>query len=171
LFLSIIIPAFRDMSVMTQNRGVPTASVRPGEDFEWVNSWAEASGFKAARNFAAAPAKPVTPPPVRPATLPIKPVAPASTPVPARAPATDTQQTFPVASDQLACDIAEIEAARDAIIAAERTGPFALTAPKTAGARRLLRRQDAKPVLIGAMLAIFMLVVYGAVASLLAFGR
>jgi hypothetical protein len=156
---------------MTQNRSGPATTVRPGDDFEWVNSWAEASGFKAAREFAAAPAKPVAPAPARPAPLPTKPVAPAAKPAQAHEPADDTSDAFPVATDQLARDIAEIETARDAIIAAEGTGQFALTGRKTVGTRRLLRRQDAKPVLIGAVLAIFMLVIYGAVASLLAFGR
>jgi hypothetical protein len=156
---------------MTQNRGGPATTVRPGDDFEWVNSWAEASGLKAARKFAAEPAKTVTPPAARPAPLPIKSVAPAAKPAPAHEAAADTADAFPVMADQLARDIAEIETARDAIVAAEGTGPFALTGRKMVSTRRLLRRQDAKPVLIGAMLAVFMLVVYGAVASILAFGR
>jgi hypothetical protein len=157
---------------MTQNRGVPTATVRPGDDFEWVNSWAEASGLKAARDFAAEPVKPVTPTPVRSAApSPINPAIPVSRLAPAPEAATDASETFPLAADQLARDIAEIETARDAIIAAEGTGPFALTGREIVGTRRLLRRQDAKPVLIGAMLAVFMLVVYGAVASIIAFGR
>jgi hypothetical protein len=144
-------------AVMMQNPGVPTATARPGEDFEWVNSWADASGLKAAQEFAAEPIKPM-----------------ALSAKPAAAPAPVTRGTvFPVASDQLARDIGEIEHARDAIIAGERAGAYALPAPlgRTTATGGLLRRQDAVPVLIGAMLAMFMLVVYGAVASILALGR
>jgi hypothetical protein len=142
---------------MMQNRGVPATTVRPGDDFEWVNSWADASGLKAAREYAAEPIKPTVPP-----------TQPAAAPAPV---ARDT--AFPVASDQLVRDIAEIERARDAIIAAEGKGAYALPTRqvRTAASGALLRRQDAVPVLIGAMLAMFMLVVYGAVASLLALGR
>jgi hypothetical protein len=140
---------------MTQNRGGPATTVRPGDDFEWVNSWADASGLKAAREFAAEPIKQGAPSP-KPAVAPV-------------AVARDT--TLPAASDQLERDIADIERARDAIIAAEGIGAYALPTPRTAATRGLLRRQDAVPVLIGAMLAMFMLVVYGAVASILALGR
>jgi hypothetical protein len=103
--------------------------------------------------------------------LPINPAIPVTRRAPTPEPATEARETIPVAADQLARDIAEIETARDAIIAAEGTGPFALTGRNIVGTRRLLRRQDVTPVLIGAMLAVFMLVVYGAVASIIAFGR
>lgn len=144
---------------MTQIRNAPAD--RSGDDFEWVNTWADASGLKAAREFAAAP--------VRAATLPPKPtVAAAAASAPA---APDTR--FPIAPDQLERDIAEIEKARDAINAAEGKGAFVLPTRHGQPAARqpLLRRQDAVPVLIGAVLAMFMLVAYGALASLVALGR
>ena len=144
---------------MTQNASEAAATMGSGDDFEWVNNWADASGLETARRFAAAPAK-----------APALPARPAPAPAPA-AVARDTR--FPIAADQLARDIAEIETARDAIITAEGTGVFVLPAAKRrpAAGRGLLRRHDAVPVLIGAVLAMFILVVYGAVASIMALGR
>jgi hypothetical protein len=129
---------------------------RAGEDFEWVNSWAEVSGLNAARQFAAQPAKAAPPPRAAPLT----------------GPAARSAATYPVASGQLARDLAEIETARDAIIAAEGTGVFVLPGPQ----RRkpilgILRRHDVVPVLIGATLALVVLIVYGAIASIRALGR
>jgi hypothetical protein len=168
-----------------QNRSGPTATTRAGDDFEWVNSWAEASGLKAAQEFAAQPAKtppaktasPIVaaPPPVvaapriapaaaSPVLAPSPPVVAARVPVPA-----NPSATF-AASGQLAQDIAEIERARDAIIAAEGTGAFVLPPPSRPKGR-LLGRRDAVPVLIGAMLAMLMLVVYGAFATFMSLGH
>jgi hypothetical protein len=143
---------------MTQIRNAPADA--SGNDFEWVNSWADASGLKAAREFAAAPVRAVTPP--------AKPVA-----AQAPAPQETTGAGFPIAPDQLERDIREIEKARDSINAAEGKGAFVLPTrrAKPSAKRALLRRQDAVPVLIGAVLAMFMLVAYGALASLVALGR
>jgi len=100
---------------MTQNRSGPAAMNRPGEDFEWVNRWAEASGLSAAREFAAQPIKATT--------------APAASTAPVAA-ATRSPRTYAIASDQLARDIADIEEARDAILAAEGAGVFILPAAR-----------------------------------------
>jgi hypothetical protein len=137
--------------------------MRPGEDFEWVNSWAEASGLNAAREFAAQPVKAAA----APAAPLAAPVAPVAQPI-----VRSSGSPFAVASDQLARDIADIEQARDAIIAAEGTGVFLLPAARrrkpSAGG---LRRHDAVPVLIGALLALLLLIGYGAIASITALGR
>jgi hypothetical protein len=150
---------------MTQKRSGP--ATRPGEDFEWVNSWAEASGLNAAREFAAQPVKAAPAP-----AAPVAPIAPVP-PVAAVAVATvRSPGTFAFAPDQLARDIADIEQARDAIIAAEATGVFVLPATRRRKpSTGVLRRHDAVPVLIGAMLALLVLIGYGAIASIAALGR
>ena len=149
---------------MTQKRRGP--AMRPSEDFEWVNSWAEASGLNAAREFAAQPVR-AAPAPAAPSAAP---VVPAATVTPAIAGSPGSP--FAVASDQLARDIADIEQARDAIIAAEGTGVFLLpTARPGKPPAGVLRRHDAVPVLIGAMLALLLLIGYGAIASITALGR
>ncbi len=146
---------------MMQKRNGPAATTRAGDDFEWVNSWAEASGLKAAREFAAQPAKPVSPP-----------AAPVAVPNAVPAAAAPVRRVIAAASGQLARDIAEIERARDAIIAAEGRGVFALPRSRPAAPRtRLLGRRDAMPVVIGAALAMFMLIAYGVVATFMALGH
>ena len=144
---------------MTQNRSAPAAMNRPVEDFEWVNRWAEASGLNAAREFAAEPVK-ATP---APAAAPTAPVAAAAR----------SSRTYAIASEQLARDIADIEQARDAIIAAESAGVFILPAARwrRPAIRGVLRRHDALPVMIGAMLALLVLIGYGAIASITALGQ
>jgi len=143
---------------MTQNRSGPAAMNRPGEDFEWVNRWAEASGLSAAREFAAQPIKATT--------------APAASTAPVAA-ATRSPRTYAIASDQLARDIADIEEARDAILAAEGAGVFILPAARRRkpSIRGVLRRRDVVPVIIGAMLAFLVLIGYGAIASITALGQ
>src|SRR6266704_2524293 len=89
---------------MTRIRGVPAETVRPGDDFEWVNTWAAASGLKAAQRFASEAAE----------AVPSKQAAP----------------TFPAAPDALERDIAEIARARDALIATERAKSFTLPGPR-----------------------------------------
>jgi hypothetical protein len=143
---------------MMQKRSGPAATTRAGDDFEWVNSWAEASGLKAAREFAAQPVRPIPPPAAVPNAVP--------------AAAAPVRRVIAATSDQLARDIAEIERARDAIIAAEGRGVFALPRSRPAAPReRLLGRRDAMPVMIGAALAMFMLIAYGVVATFMALGH
>jgi hypothetical protein len=160
-----------------QKRSGPTATTRAGDDFEWVNSWAEASGLKAAQEFAAQPAK--TAPLVAAAPWPVAsapssvlaappPLVAAAPPAAPRSVPSNLAAAF---ADQLAQDIAEIERARDAIIAAEGTAAFPLPPSPRAAKGSLLRRRDAVPVLIGAMLAMLMLVVYGAFATFTSLGH
>jgi hypothetical protein len=123
---------------------------RAGEDFEWVNSWAEVSGLNAAREFAALPA-----------------TASRS----AQVTAARSAGAFPVVPGQLARDLAEIEKARNAIIAAEGAGVFVLPGP----ARRkpilgIRCRHDVVPMLIGAVVAMVVLIVCAAIASIRALG-
>jgi hypothetical protein len=138
---------------MTQNRRGP-ATIRAGEDFEWVNRWAEASGLNAARQFAG---QPVT-----------------GTPSPAPAAAGDHSAAFPAAPDQLARDIAAIEQARDAIIASEGRGAYVRALPRPPLRRRvadILRRRDVVPVLTGAVVALIVLIAYAAIMSIVELGR
>jgi len=109
------------------------------------------------------------------APAPAAPVAPIAPVPPVAAVAVATVRspgTFAFAPDQLARDIADIEQARDAIIAAEATGVFVLPATRRRKpSTGVLRRHDAVPVLIGAMLALLVLIGYGAIASIAALGR
>src|SRR5262245_43426771 len=127
-------------AAMTQIRGIPTDTTA-GADFEWVNQWAAASGLSAAQKFAAEPAKPAEP------ARPAEPVARA--------------KAFPAAPGQLDRDIAEIERARDALLGAEAP------ARRREPVRRAGRRNDTVPVLVGGLLAVILLVVYGAIASIM----
>jgi hypothetical protein len=138
---------------MTQNRRGP-ATTKAGEDFEWVNRWAEASGLNAARQFAGQPVK-GTPSPV---------------PAPAAAGASAPSAAFPVAPDQLARDIAAIELARDAIIA---EGPEACVRPPPLRPRvaGIPRRHDVVPVLTGAVVALIVLIAYAPIMSIVELGR
>jgi hypothetical protein len=135
---------------MTQNRRGP-ATTRAGEDFEWVNRWAEASGLNAARQFAGQPVK--------------------GTPSPAPAGAS-APSAFPAAPDQLARDIAAIEQARDAIIAKSR-GAYVRPQPRPLRPRvaGILRRHDVVPVLTGAVVALIVLIAYAAIMSIVELGR
>ena len=103
---------------------------------EWVNAWAETQAAPKAEPFALA----LIPPP-------------------------DAQPTpaAPISPDQLMRDIAEIERVRDTL-AAQPAPVFAkgrtqaLTAPA--------RTTDAVPVMIGGVLALVMLTVFGAAAAM-----
>lgn len=112
-------------------------------EFDWVNAWAAQS-----KPNAMTVAQPV---PVAPQLLKAAdPIAPART-----APATP--------SDQLALDIAEIERVRDALAAIPVAVPMrrlqALTLVPS-------RTTDPVPVVIGGVLALVMLTVFGAAAAM-----
>ena len=113
---------------------------------EWVNAWADAAP--------AAPmpqAEPFTVPPV--ALEPAQPVTPPA----------------PISPDQLMRDIAEIERVRDAL-AAQPTPVFAKGRTQ---ALTLVpaRTTDAVPVVIGGVLALVMLTVFGAAAAMTKLSR
>ena len=119
--------------------------------FEWVNAWAEAG------KPAAAPATPKADPVLVPAVAAQRPVVqPAATPA-------------PIPADQLMRDIAEIERVRD-ILAAQPTPVFAKGRTQ---ALTLVpaRTSDAVPVVIGGVLALVMLTVFGAAAAMTKLAR
>jgi hypothetical protein len=135
--------------------------------FEWVNAWAE---IKAAEPVATA---------VTPAELPksaelSKASEVSTTAQVAKVQAVPQPVMAPVApkmpDDQLMRDIAEIERARDTIeamplpgsIATRRTQAFTLVPSRTT---------DPVPVVIGGVLALVMLTVFGAAAAMSKFAR
>jgi hypothetical protein len=118
---------------------------RSDAGFEWVNAWAESNRPETEKVEAAA--APVTP---------AKPVM-----VAARAPA--------LPADQLMRDIAEIERVRDALAQL----PVAVSFSKRTQALTLVpaRTTDPVPVMVGGVLALVMLTVFGAAAAMSKFGR
>src|SRR5215212_7891833 len=125
---------------------------------EWVNAWAESA--KAETAF-------VTPiePLANTADAPKTTVEPAQAPDPTIAPIAHM-----LPDDQLARDIAEIERARDALAATprgnspakRRTGAFTIVPARTA---------DSVPVVVGGVLALVMLTLFGAAAAMSKFAR
>jgi hypothetical protein len=110
--------------------------------FEWVNSWAAAQ---------ATPAKSADP------------IVPAPTPAPVIAPVR-------IPDDQLMRDIAEIERVRDALAAV----PVAGVLPKRRTQAFTLvpsRTTDPVPVVVGGVLALVMLTVFGAAAAMTKLAR
>ena len=82
------------------------------------------------------------------------------------------------AEDQLQRDMAEIAAARDALIAQaiaersteqEQATPFRI--PTTIAGARPRKNRDSVPILVGGLLATILLVAFGAVASIMQLGR
>jgi len=122
---------------------------REQDSFEWVNAWAEATGKLA---------EAALPQPVE-LTAQAKPTAPAVGAFDA-----------PVPDDQLMRDIVEIERARDALAALpvaakfgrRRTQALTLVAPRTS---------DPVPVVVGGVLALVMLTVFGAAAAMTKLAR
>jgi hypothetical protein len=107
-------------------------------DFDWVNAWAAQSKPDAVAVV----------PPAAPAAAPLNTVAPA-------------RFVVPVPDDQLVRDIAEIERVRDRLAALpvpmHRTRALTLAAARTT---------DPVPVVIGGVLALVMLTVFGAAAAM-----
>ena len=118
--------------------------------FEWVNAWAESK---------------------RPETEPVQAgpgvaAAPAASPIPVILPA---RAASALPADQLARDIAEIERARDALAQL----PVAVAFTKRTQALTLVpaRTTDPVPVVVGGVLALVMLTVFGAAAAMTKFAR
>ena len=130
---------------------------RDAGQFEWVNAWAESTA-----QTGGAPAGPaVTAPRVEQAVAPQAAAAAPPKPITAR-----IAPTLP--ADQLMRDIAEIERARDALAAI----------PVAAGKRRTQaltlvpsRTTDPVPVVVGGVLALVMLTVFGAAAAMTKLAR
>ena len=125
--------------------------------FEWVNAWAESAAKTEPAAMAApvaeaavtAPAEAVATAPPQPMTARIAPTLPA---------------------DQLMRDIAEIERARDALAAM----PVAASSSKRRTQALTLvpsRTTDPVPVVVGGVLALVMLTVFGAAAAMTKLAR
>jgi hypothetical protein len=116
--------------------------------FEWVNAWAEAKR----PDETATSEQAVTPPPAAP-VIPVRP----ATALPA---------------DQLMRDIAEIERVRDAL-AQLPVAPMPVAFSRRTQALTLVpaRTTDPVPVVIGGVLALVMLTVFGAAAAMSKFAR
>jgi hypothetical protein len=114
--------------------------------FEWVNAWAESA---------------------QAGTAPVKAEAAVAAPAVASKPAAARVALLP--DDQLMRDIAEIERVRDALAAI----PVAVSFRQRTQALTLVpaRTTDPVPVVVGGVLALVMLTVFGAAAAMSKFGR
>jgi hypothetical protein len=133
---------------------------RDAGQFEWVNAWAES----AAKPEPAAMAAPVGEPAV---TVP--PVEAVVAPAPAK-PIMTARIAPALPEDQLMRDIAEIERARDALAAM----PVAASLSKRRTQALTLvpsRTTDPVPVVVGGVLALVMLTVFGAAAAMTRLAR
>ena len=130
---------------------------RDAGQFEWVNAWAESAAKAEPAVMAAllaeaavtAPAEAVVAPPPKPMTARTAPALPA---------------------DQLMRDIAEIERARDALAAM----PVMVSSSKRRTQALTLvpsRTTDPVPVVVGGVLALVMLTVFGAAAAMTKLAR
>src|ERR1041384_1055065 len=118
------------------------------QQFEWVNAWAASMKTDATPVEASPPAISSAPEEAPEATVPD----PAAAPL-AQAPP----------HDQLTLDLAEIERARDTL-AALPVGPFSARRRTQALILVPSRTSDAVPVIVGGVLALVMLTVFGAAA-------
>lgn len=126
---------------------------REAAHFEWVNAWAALNKAEAASTDAAKAA--LTAPDPAPVAAEVKPAVKVQVALPAQ----------PSPGDQLMRDIAEIERARDALAAVPVSRPFSKTRTQ---ALTLVpsRTSDSVPVVIGGVLALVMLTVFGAAAAM-----
>ena len=123
--------------------------------FEWVNAWAESAQPAADPAVATAPAAIAAAPP-KLETI--------AAPVPR--PFRTARATLP--DDQLMRDIAEIERVRDALAAM----PIATLAKRTQALTLVpSRTTDPVPVVVGGVLALVMLTVFGAAAAMTKLAR
>lgn len=115
--------------------------------FEWVNAWAESAQAEAA-------------------PVDVEPAVAVAAPKPAVAP---VARIAAVPDDQLMRDIAEIERVRDMLAAI----PVAVSFRQRTQALTLVpaRTTDPVPVVVGGVLALVMLTVFGAAAAMTKFGR
>jgi hypothetical protein len=124
---------------------------RDAGQFEWVNAWAETAQ--------AAKPEPAVPP------APVEAVAP-----PPPQPVVAARVTPALPDDQLMRDIAEIERARDALAAI----PVATALSRRRTQALMLvpsRTTDPVPVVVGGVLALVMLTVFGAAAAMTKLAR
>jgi hypothetical protein len=131
--------------------------------YEWVNAWAAtamaetSAAMKGEAPAAVAPRVDVAPK-----------VESATTPAPAFVIATPAK---PAVSDQLLLDIAEIERARDALDALPLAASFSARRRTQALTLVPSRTSDMVPVVVGGVLALVMLTVFGAAAAMTKLAR
>ena len=131
--------------------------------YEWVNAWAAtamaetSAAMKGEAPAAVAPRVDAAPKPE-----------PATTPAPAFVIATPAK---PAVSDQLLLDIAEIERARDALDALPLAASFSARRRTQALTLVPSRTSDMVPVVVGGVLALVMLTVFGAAAAMTKLAR
>ena len=123
--------------------------------YEWVNAWAATA---MAETSAA----------MKGEALPEEPLAAALAPAPAIAIAPIAKSGW---EDQLARDIAEIERARDALDALPLVASFSARRRTQAFTLVPSRTSDMVPVVIGGVLALVMLTVFGAAAAMTKLAR
>jgi hypothetical protein len=131
--------------------------------YEWVNAWAAtamaetSAAMKGEAPAAVAPRVDTAPKPE-----------PATTPAPSFAIAAPTK---PAVSGQLLLDIAEIERARDALEALPLAASFSARRRTQALTLVPSRTSDMVPVVVGGVLALVMLTVFGAAAAMTKLAR
>ena len=131
--------------------------------YEWVNAWAASA---MAETSAAMKGEAVA------TVAPSVDVAPKAGPVTAPAPAfVVAAPDKPAASDQLMRDIAEIERARDALDALPLAASFSARRRTQAFTLVPSRTSDMVPVVVGGVLALVMLTVFGAAAAMTKLAR
>jgi hypothetical protein len=131
--------------------------------YEWVNAWAASA---MAETSAAMKGEVVT------AAEPEMDIAPKAEPVAVPAPAfVVAAPDKPAVSDQLMRDIAEIERARDALDALPLTASFSARRRTQALTLVPSRTSDMVPVVVGGVLALVMLTVFGAAAAMTKLAR
>jgi len=125
--------------------------------YEWVNAWAASAMVETSPAMRAEPSA-ATEPRVAPVTV--------------SAPAFVTAMPDkPAVSDQLMRDIAEIERARDALDALPLMASFSARRRTQALTLVPSRTSDMVPVVIGGVLALVMLTVFGAAAAMTKLAR
>lgn len=125
--------------------------------YEWVNAWAAtamAETSAAMKGEAPAPVAATTEPVIASAPVFVTPV-----------------RDKPAVSDQLMRDIAEIERARDALDALPLTASFSARRRTQALTLVPSRTSDMVPVVVGGVLALVMLTVFGAAAAMTKLAR
>jgi len=131
--------------------------------YEWVNAWAASAMVETSAAMKGEPLAPVAP------KVDVAPKAePATAPAPAFVIAAPDN---PALSDQLMLDIAEIERARDALDALPLAASFSARRRTQALTLVPSRTSDMVPVVVGGVLALVMLTVFGAAAAMTKLAR
>jgi hypothetical protein len=129
--------------------------------YEWVNAWAASAMAETSAAMKAEAPEPAAPK-----------VEIGADPITAPAPAfVIAVPEKPAVSDQLMRDIAEIERARDALDALPLTASFSARRRTQALTLVPSRTSDMVPVVVGGVLALVMLTVFGAAAAMTKLAR